>query len=122
MTEIEIAIAQIVQLLKQEYPVSKKCLAVLLLQEDAEIKNLVQEKEPEIIADVERVTEFFKSQSLNPLEYEMALYYRKEAARIAAKTMHLRNERVDMRQKIDVLLMHPILGTLILAFILYWGL
>ena len=119
---IEIALEKIETLLKYGYTISKRSIGLLLLKEDLEIKEMVREKEPDVIQHIEEITEEIKSHYTNPVEYEIALEQRGEVARIVHKVVTLKEDRVSLGEKISRLTMNPITGLPILFLILYWGL
>ncbi|UCE72634.1 MAG: ferrous iron transporter B [Nitrospiraceae bacterium] len=119
---IEIALEKIETLLKYGYTISKRSLGLLLLKEDLEIKEMVREKEPDVIQHIEEIIEEIKAHYTNPVEYEIALKQRGEVARIVHKVVTLKEDRVSLGEKISRLTMNPVTGLPILFLILYWGL
>lgn len=119
---IEIALEKIEKLLKQDYNISKRSIGLLLLKEDQEIKEIIKEREPDIISQVEEITEEAKSHYINPIEYEVAIELKEEASCIGSKVVKLKKERIGLREKLSRLMMNPITGLPILFFVLYWGL
>lgn len=119
---IEIALERIEKLLKQDYNISKRSIGLLLLKEDQEIKKLVKDREPDVISQVEKITEEVKSNYVNPIEYQVALELREETNRIINKVVKLKEVSLGLRERLSRLTMNPITGLPILFFILYWGL
>lgn len=119
---MEIALEKIGNLLQQDYGLSGRSIALLLLKEDQEIKEIVKEREPEVIGRVEEITEEVKSHYVNPIEYEVALALKEEASHIADRVVKLSEERIGLREKLSRLTMNPITGLPILFLVLYWGL
>lgn len=118
---MQAAQTRIEELLKGDYLISKRFLAVLLLKEDAEMLELVRQKEPAALAEIEFITQNLKSHSKDPIEYKLAIYHKEQASRIAGKVMHLKGTRKGLRFWIDSFLMHPVTGSVFLFFVLYWG-
>ena len=118
---LEMAIEKIVRLLGADYGISKRAVAVLLLQDDEEIKALVREKEAEALSKIEDITEQVSSHYLHPLTYELALERQAQVRRIINKAVTVKQERVIFREKISRMTMNPITGLPIALFILYWG-
>jgi len=119
---IETALEKIEELLQQGYTISKRSIGLLLLKEDAEIKELIREKEPESVPGIEAITEELKLHYTNPLEYEIALEQKDEATRIFEKVVKMEDQKVTFAEKLSRLTMHPLTGLPILFLILYWGL
>ncbi len=119
---IEMALEKIENLLKQTYNISKRSIGLLLLKEDMEIKELVKEKEPGVIARIEKITEEINDHYVHAVDYEVALKQNEEARRIADKVMRVRAEKISIGERLSVLTMNPVTGLPILFVILYWGL
>jgi len=119
---IEKGLAQIENLLDKSWPISRRSLALLLLKEDRQIREAVREKAGEVIGKIEEIIEKSKSHYINPIEYEVAIGRRKEAGRIANKTMKFEEDRIRFNERLSRLTMNPITGLPILFFVLYWGL
>lgn len=121
--DLENAIAHIVEHLHDDYGLSKRAIALLLLQGDNEIWALVEEQEGkekvEIIRQILR--EVYRGGERGPVY------------RIAMKRQWLSDYIVDMvveqvskkqktfAEKLSELLIHPLWGTLFLAALLYFG-
>src|SRR3989338_659971 len=118
---MQAAQTRIEALLEGNYEISKRFLAVLLLEEDAQMLELVRQKEPAALAEIEFITQNLKSHSKDPIEYKLAIYHKEQASRIADKVMHFKGTRKGLRSWIDSFLMHPVAGSLFLYFVLYWG-
>lgn len=58
---IEIAVERLEKILKITYTISVRTIALLLLQEDQEIKEMIREKQPDTITDIEKIIEEIKS-------------------------------------------------------------
>ena len=119
---IETALEKIDGLLKKAYYISKRSVGLLLLKEDPEIKEMVREKEPEVITQIEKITDEIKSRYLNPIEYEVALEQKEAAGRIVNKVVRFKDEKISFGERISRMTMNPITGLPVLFLILYWGL
>lgn len=119
---IEIAIENIGNLLTSDYSISKRTVALLLLQEDVEIEEMVEEKQPQFFNQIKNIIEEARSHYVNPITYELALERQNEVQEIVRKTVKIRKERVSLQEKLSRLMMNPITGLPILFFVLYWGL
>ncbi len=119
---IEIAIEKIENLLKEDYFISKRSLALLVLQQDREMLGLVKEKEPAVLNQIEDIINEVKMHYVNPVTYELALERHNEVKDIIKKVVHYKRETVFLRERLSRLTMNPITGIPILLLVLYWGL
>ncbi|MCQ9208218.1 MAG: ferrous iron transporter B [Omnitrophica bacterium] len=119
---LEIAIEKIVGLLKEDYGISKRAIALLLLQDEEEIKALVREKETEALSKIEAIIEEISAHYIHPLTYELALERQAQVRQIISKAVTVKQEKVSIREKISRLSMNPITGLPLVLFVLYWGL
>ena len=79
---LEIALETIEGLLHDSYPLSRRAVGLLLLQEDHEIQEMVKESQPTIIDHIEKIISGVKAHYAYPIEYEIALRRRDEVERI----------------------------------------
>ncbi|MFH1753770.1 MAG: ferrous iron transporter B [Candidatus Omnitrophota bacterium] len=119
---IEMVLEIIETMLECDYNISKRMIALLLLQEDAEIRGLVAEKEPRILPEVDRVIKEAKTHFVNPISYELALERQNEIKDIITKVVRTKKERFSFSEVLSRLTMNPITGLPLLALVLYWGL
>lgn len=119
---IEMALEKIERLLKHPYHISKRAIGLLLLKEDAEIRDLIKGKEPEAISQIDAITREVKAHLGQPVEYLVSVRQREEACRIVNKVLTCREDQITIGEKISRLTMNPITGLPILFLILYWGL
>src|SRR3989338_2201485 len=119
---IEIAIEKIETILTADYTISMRAIALLLLQYDGEIKDIVKKKEPEVISKVKEIIEEEKSHYINPIAYEIALERQKEAKEIVDRVVKVHERSISFREKLSRLTMNPVTGLPVLFFVLYWGL
>lgn len=119
---IEIAVETIETLLTSEYPISKRAIALLLLQQDEEVKGMVKDREPGKLNEVEKIIKEAAAHFTNPISYELALERQREIKDIINKTVRSKEEKVTFREHLSRLTMNPITGIPILLFVLYWGL
>jgi len=115
---IEKAITEVAGLIKSEYPISKRSIATLLLQNDNEAYNLLKDKEniEEIKA---KVSEFYDKD----INLRIAYDRHKMAAEIIKE--HISEDKSVKKFKItellDKLTLHPIFGFFAVFVILYFG-
>ena len=121
---IELAISQIKDKIKGSYPVSKRYLAISLLEGDEDIENLVNETE-----DYGLLSEVVKNQRAKfdqPIKYLTKLRLVDYAKYI--KTNYTTIDSVNAQnqdsfgEKLSRIMIHPVYGLIILAFVLYFGL
>ena len=121
---IELAISQIKDKIKSRYPVSKRYLAISLLEGDEDIENLVNETE-----DYGLLSEVVKTQRAKfdqPIKYltklrlvDYAKYIKTNFTTI--DSVNAQNQD-SFGEKLSRIMIHPVYGLIILAFVLYFGL
>lgn len=119
---IELAVEKICDLLKAGYFISKRSVALLLLQDDEEIREIVRKNESDTIDDIQKVVKEAKAHFANPITYELALERQNEVRLIIEKAVKIKKETIELREKLSRLTMNPITGIPILLLVLYWGL
>jgi len=119
---IELAIEKICELLKDSYFISKRSVALLVLQGDEEIKEIVRKNEGEAINKIEEVVKEAKSHFANPITYELALERQNEVKSVIEKAVKIKKDVIGASERLSQLTMNPIAGIPILLFVLYWGL
>jgi len=116
--EIEAAIAELASLLKGEYGLSSRTVALMLLQEDAEIEAAVRAKENDagrpVLATLAKWRE-----ALGQIAVQVQSQRAAETRRLAALTLHQTSIRAaPWRERLDRLTIHPLWGVPILALVL----
>ncbi len=119
---LEIALEKIEGLIRRDYRLSKRAIALLLLQGDGEIRGLLREREPASLHRIEEVINEARSHYANPIVYEIALERQEEVGRIVKKVVRESKEKVGWGEKLSRLTMNPLTGFPILLLVLYWGL
>ena len=119
---IEIAAETIEALLESEYSISKRSIALLLLQGDSEIREIVRRREPKSLYRIDDVIREAKEHFVNPISYELALERQSEIRDIINKVVKTKKEKFSFQEMLGRLTMNPITGLPILALVLYWGL
>lgn len=119
---IEKALGKTETLLDEDYFLSKRTIASLLLQEDEEIKQMVKEKEPDKLAEIEKIIEKVKKHFTNPINYEMAIERQNKVNDIIENVVEEKEKEISFRERMSRLMMNPFTGIPILLFVLYWGL
>jgi len=119
---VEIAIEKIGNLLTQSYGLSKRAVGLLLLQDDREIAELVGEKEPDHLAQIEGIIRDAKIHYSYPVEYEIAMERQEEVRRIVSRVVRKRRGKRSLAETLSRLTMNPVTGIPILFLVLYFGL
>ncbi|MCQ9206513.1 MAG: ferrous iron transporter B [Omnitrophica bacterium] len=119
---IEIAVETIEILLKDDYGLSRRAIALLLLQDDREIREMVKRKEPGALGKIDDILNEAKSHYINPITYELALERQNAVKAITARVVKVKKGNAPFREKLSRLTMNPLTGLPILFFVLYWGL
>src|SRR3989338_2481140 len=96
---LEIYLSQIESLLLSEYRISKRALALLLVQEDKEMLAMVENKEKERIDKILKIIQEAKAHYVQPLAYIISLRRQKEASRIAEAVMSFKpGRKITLRE------------------------
>lgn len=119
---IEIAIEKIINLLRHDYYLSPRSIAILLLQEDEDIKNLVREKDSANFSLIEQVIRDAEEYYKHRISYELAVERQNEASGIFKKTVKFEKSRISFQEKLSRMMMNPVLGIPIFLAVLYFGL
>jgi ferrous iron transport protein B len=121
---IEKGAERIVQLLHGHYHLSPRAMALLLLQEDAEVGELVRRQEgPGRWKAIQAVIGEVKKQVTEPISYILAVR-RQEAARALARAVINREAKRSRTwgEVLGDLTMRPLVGIPVLILVLYFGL
>ncbi|WP_204260291.1 ferrous iron transporter B [Caloranaerobacter azorensis] len=120
---IEKAISDIIDNLKGEYVLSKRAMALLLLQEDEDIIEKVKETERNNYDKISEIISRTKEKYDKPLSYVIALSRQKVIEDITNKvvTKDEKNKN-NISNFLSKLTMNPITGIPILLLVIYFGL
>ncbi len=121
---IESTAAAIASLLHGDYGITRRAVALLLLQRDQGAWASLMQLDPEALVEVERLVSEAEAERNRPLSYAIAVARHQEADRIARRALVRRpaSARRSFRQLLGDLAMHPLAGIPILAAVLYFGL
>lgn len=120
---LELQISRIEALLSSDYRVSRRALALLLLQEDKEILELVKAKEQDKFLEVEKIIQEAKSAYHYPLSYIISIRRQEEASRISRLVIAQKEaEKPSFKEHLSRIMMNPFIGGPLLLIILYYGL
>lgn len=117
--EIERRIEEIVNLLKDEYAVSKRAVAMLLLQNDDYAFELVKQK-----GSREKIKAFIAGIDHQEVSYRLSQERQRMARDIVAERMQIDTEkrRAVWQERLSSLMVHPVWGLPILGLVLWFGL
>lgn len=120
---LEASIEKIESLLKKDYGISKRSVAILVIQEDEEIVELIKTGEPESFIRIKEIIDHTKSHYNSPLSYIISIRRQEEASRIATKSVEQTSQiKLTFKEKLSRAMIRPLTGIPILALILYYGL
>ena len=120
---LEICISKLEPLLPPDYKISKRAIALLILQEDREILEAVKEKEGEGFDAILGVIHEAKAHYTHPLSYIIGLRRQQESTRIANMVMNFKEGHShSLKERLSKVLMNPVTGGPILLAVLYYGL
>lgn len=120
---IEIAIEKIENIMEGGYRLSKRAIALLLLQEDKEIEILVKEKEGSRFEEIEKIIKDTKSHYSHPLNFIIAMRRQQEVNQIVSRVVKTAKEKkISFEEKLSRITMTPLTGVPILLLVIYFGL
>lgn len=121
--ELEKAISRIVELLQDDYGLSRRSIALLLLQGDSEIWALVREREGKETSEaIEEILKEIQSSGERGALYRVALRRQRLSEYIAGRVIERVKEKPStLTDKLSELLIHPFWGTMFLLTLLYFG-
>lgn len=120
---LEICISKLESLLVSDYRISKRAVALLALQEDREILDIIKEKEKEHFDAILEVIQEAKTHYTHPLSYIIGLRRQQESSRISKSVMSFKEtHKLTLRERLSKIMMNPITGGPILLAVLYYGL
>jgi len=121
--KLEDAVAHIVELLQDDYGLSKRSVALLLLQGDREIWALVEEREGrETAEDIRKILREVQSGGERSPLYRIAMKRQMMGEYIAERVIERVAERpLTFADKLNNLLIHPFWGMMFLLALLYFG-
>jgi ferrous iron transport protein B len=120
---VENTLAGIENLLKHAYPLSKRAMAVLALQEDGEVLQNVQRFDGENLASIRELIRLAQAQYSQPLSFQIARAQRQAAQRLLQTVFHEDQAPAgSFASRLSDAMIHPLTGIPILLlalFILY---
>jgi ferrous iron transport protein B len=121
---IEAAVSAIAKLLTADYGLSRRALALLLLQRDAAVQARVERLDPAAGPELDRIVAETEARFSQPLSFCLAVARQEMGDRIARKaTSHdAQRLRPGFAETLGRLSMHPVYGLPILCAVVYFGL
>jgi len=120
---LEAGLTEIERLMTGDYVLSRRAVALLLLQEDEDITAEVRARERERFAEIERVAERVRGDFAQPLSQVITVERQQWARRLLAGIVtEGERPRAAFAERLSRLMMHPVAGPIILAAVLYLGL
>jgi ferrous iron transport protein B len=120
---LEICLSELEVLLQYNYRISKRSVALLLLQEDAEMLELVRKNEAERAEKIFSIVDKIKPHYSYPLAYIISERRQKEASRIAAAATTVgKKGSLGIKEALSRAMMNPFIGGPILLAVMYYGL
>jgi ferrous iron transport protein B len=121
--KIETAISQIENNMMCEYTLSKRAMALFLIQNDSEVHEIVREKEGENFSKIENQIKKIQGRYSMPLRYMITMKRYSEAGKIVESVFSQSTEtKLDLKERLSRAMMRPLTGIPILILVLYLGL
>ncbi len=120
---VESYASRIEERLTDDYPVSRRCVALLLLQDDEEIREIVQRREGEQYNEIRSAAEEARGLATMPVDYILTMARREWAAQAHGSAVRQVSAAGEpFSEKLSRLMLHPVTGFPILLLVLYLGL
>ncbi|WP_202708580.1 ferrous iron transporter B [Sporosalibacterium faouarense] len=120
---IEDSIGKIISYLKGNYVLSKRAVALLLLQEDEDVLEKVQDTEKSNFIKIRLIIQKTKENYDKPLNYIISLSRQELVQELTEKVVNKEEEKNrNISDVLSRLTMNPITGIPILILVLYFGL
>lgn len=121
--EVENTIYKLISHFKSDYSFTKRTVAVLLLQQDKEIYELVREKEKDNFKEIQTIIENYSMNSKVSPVHAIAGMQQEESRRILGRVVsYSENTNTRISSIINKLTINPITGIPLLLLVLYFGL
>jgi len=117
------AVERIGGLLKGNYALSKRAIALLLLQDDSQIQKIVKTRDAHAYDQIVQTISAARREFCDPLDYIIAMRRQQQVNELLKGVVEPAGvPRRSFGEFLSRLTMHPIAGTLILLLVLYLGL
>ncbi|MFP4526745.1 MAG: ferrous iron transport protein B [Bacteroidales bacterium] len=118
---IEQNIKKLESILSNTYPINRRSIAQLLLQEDEDVLKLVATEEPEQMNQVKTVIVNTKSRYEESLVYSMRIKIHEVSENIVQQSISIeQKKRIRIGDKLNQLMIRPATGIPILLLVLYF--
>lgn len=118
---IESSVKRIHSLLKGEYPISRRSVSMLLLQEDKDMHQLLRKKEGEAYQDINQITKEAAHLSSHPLSYTIKRRLQNKASEIVSSSLRTTSPgKLSFGEKLSRIMITPLTGIPILIAVLYF--
>jgi len=122
-TAIENSLLEIARHLKSDYVLSKRAVALLLLQEDEDMLGKVQAAEGSSFLKIIDIINRVKQHYEQPLNYVIALTRQQKVQEITGRRVYQQEQKSrNLAEIMSRLTMRPLTGLPILLLVLYFGL
>ncbi|MFQ5953129.1 MAG: ferrous iron transport protein B [Candidatus Omnitrophota bacterium] len=117
--DIEEKVSEVIELLKKEHTISKRTIALLVLQNDTDVMDMIRDE-----GNFGKIEELGEDISAENIGYRLSQERRDMAREIIAERLVLGGEkkREPLRERLSQLMVHPLWGLPILALVLWFGL
>lgn len=121
--ELEPWVEKLEGLLEGHYPITKRSLALLLLQRDKVAMELVEGTEPEVMGEVEQIVDDAEQAFFQPIGYLVGMARHRAADELLRGIVResISPKGKSITERLDSMLMSPIYGIPILLGVLYLG-
>ncbi len=120
---VQSGLEQIEAQLDPVYPMSSRSMAVLLLENDPEVLELIRGKQPDRVAGIQAAVKSVQVQTRQPLNYIIARAYREAAQKILASVVDFPEQRATtFASRLSNAMIRPLTGLpilLVALFVLY---
>ncbi len=120
---LDSAVERISDLLEGHYGLSRRAIALLLLQEDAQIHGIVKERDGQTYDQIVQTIAAARREFCDPLDYVIAMCRQQQVNEILQGVVQPGGPaRRSFAESLSRLTMHPVTGTVILLLVLDLGL
>jgi len=120
---LEHAVEQIVGLLKGDYGLSRRSIALLLLQDDQQIRQMVKVRDAQVYEQIVQTVAATRRGYSDPLDYIIAMRRQQEVNELLKGVVEPASDpHHSFAEFLSRLTMHPVAGIPILLLVLYFGL
>ncbi len=104
------------------YPLSKRSLSLLLLQQDEDVKKLIEDEEGANYKNIDKLLNEITFKFRQPLNYLVKMKLQREASDLVSSGLYDPGVKISFREKLSRAMIRPITGIPLLILILYYGL